>query len=666
MQTFFISLMECSVTMSVLVLCLIGLTSRLSKKYDAKWLYYIWLVIVIGLIIPFRFHTETPMIHKTLFVNPVTAKQMEYDAWDMMENDQSQTEMQNTMVGDPGNQESGIIELIQHSSWYRYAGALWIFGVAVFISLHVMRHKCFIQMVRRWSKDIGDKYELDILQNQKSKLGISKQVALCACPCISSPMMIGMINPMILIPSKHYSESELSLFFRHELVHLKRKDLWYKALVFIAIAIHWFNPIIYLMARAIAVQCEISCDMEVVKNTEINKRQFYSETILSVVKNSRIMQIAFSTNFYGGKKEMKNRIISIMDVTKKKSGIFILFAIIILTAGSGAVFASSSYYTEDLKPLTEETGAITIYYHPFHTLEENVRKTLGEDVPEYTETIGGVMPHLSNKGPASAIDISGRKTPSAKNRTKPHYAVSWDWMAKNSEAGSYVQKILSIKGTEVTLAFTDETQSYIGDDVIEKMITNLISFASIYKDETFDYDYEAFIGELADRGIIVIHKVTTPQSFGWCVTNTANTGFWATKMLTDFDTKEKITSIYNGDIIVPVVNLTSNTDGNVGLQVGDSFIIREGETLAIDIKDASDNMPKINWSIVNLDTGKTVKWMPNTLSGYRFVWTPSDKYVNNTFSVKVSTCEPHNISDKAVLEIFTYKTGQQEVPSVSD
>ncbi len=357
---------------------------------------------------------------------------------------------------------------------------------------------------------------------------------------------------------------------------------------------------------------------------------------------------------------MKNIFVYIMDIMKKKTRFFILSITLLLTVGGGVVFAVGMDNIKDLPMLTEETGAITIYYHPLHTLEENVHKTLGQAVPGYTEEIRNVTQKLPNRGPAYAIDINGRKTPSSKNRTDPYYGIYWDWMPKDSKNGNYVYKTLSIKGTEVTLAFTNETQSYIEDEVIEKMIVNLISFASIYEDEIFDYDYKAFIDQLVNRGIIVIYKVTTPQNFDWCFTNTDSTGFWANKVLTDFDTKEKITSIYDGDILVPTVNLTANTDGNVGVQVGDSFTIRAGETLAIDIKDTSDNMSKINWSIVDLDTGKIVNWMPNTLSGYRFVWTPSEKYVNNKFSVKVSTSEPRNVSDNAVLEIFTYKTTQQE------
>lgn len=359
MQEFLIALMECSVTMSAFVLLFFALTPKLSKRYAAKWLYYGWLVIVIGLIIPFRFHPATPLIQGDF--NTASVQQMASDNSDIEEQDQFQTGTQNIMTVDPATvsdvkgTESGIMELIQHSPWYLRIGALWIFGVGGFIAIHGIRHRCFLQMVRRWSNEINDKCELDILHNQKAALGISKRVALRACPCVNSPMMIGMINPVILLPAGNYSDSELSLFFRHELVHLKRKDLWYKVLIFIATAIHWFNPVIYLMAKAIAVQCEISCDEEVVKDTGMDQRQLYSQAILRAAKSKTRMQTAFSTNFYGGKKEMKNRIISIMDGAKKKTGILILCAVLLLTMGSGAVFAASADNTENLKTSTEYT-----------------------------------------------------------------------------------------------------------------------------------------------------------------------------------------------------------------------------------------------------------------------------------------------------------------------
>ena len=125
-------------------------------------------------------------------------------------------------------------------------------------------------------------------------------------------------------------------------MHYKQKDLWYKCLVLIATAFHWFNPIVYLIAKAIDIQCELSCDEKVVRGTNADIRVYYSETIIGVVRQQYKRKTALSTNFYGGKKGMKNRFLSIMDMSKKKVGVAVLCAALLLTLGTGVVFATSA------------------------------------------------------------------------------------------------------------------------------------------------------------------------------------------------------------------------------------------------------------------------------------------------------------------------------------
>jgi hypothetical protein len=151
--------------------------------------------------------------------------------------------------------------------------------------------------------------------------------------------MFGFINTPILLPTVELAEDELRFIFKHELVHYKRKDLWYKMLVLTATAIHWFNPFVYLIAKAINVQCELSCDAEIVRNTDADTRLQYSETIIGIIKYRSNLKTALSTNFYGGKKGMKNRVSSIMDTSKKKAGIAIICAVLLITFTTGFVFA---------------------------------------------------------------------------------------------------------------------------------------------------------------------------------------------------------------------------------------------------------------------------------------------------------------------------------------
>lgn len=322
MQNFIITLLICSATMSALALFYMAITPLLSKRYSVASCYYIWLVIVMGLIIPFR----------PQFSNAIVKVDMP-----------SNTVMPNIQVGN-GTPVTAPFDNILPSalptiSLWQIAAVVWLVGMIVFLAYYVVKHCRFLKLVARWSKEITDEQTLTLMQSLKAQMGLSKNISLQFCDSIGSPMMIGFVNPCILLPKTDFAKDELSFILKHELVHYQRKDLWYKCLVLIATAIHWFNPIVYLMAKAIDIQCELSCDEKVVRDTNADTRLFYSETIIGVVRHKSKLKTSLSTNFYGGKKGMKKRIFSIMDMSKKKVGLTVLCGALILTLGTGFTFA---------------------------------------------------------------------------------------------------------------------------------------------------------------------------------------------------------------------------------------------------------------------------------------------------------------------------------------
>lgn len=376
----------CSITMAILILGFIAVTPWLSKRYAAKWLYYAWLIIVLGLIIPYRLHLNTPLAQ----MNPVHTFI------------QSKTPLGIINYASSPSQTSITESGLQTIDWSLIACCIWLLGTLTFIVYNGLKHYRFISMVKRWGQNVVNPEQLQVFHKAKKELGISQIVGLQLCPCISSPMMIGIFKPLILLPGEDSSLDELALIFRHELIHLKRKDLLYKALIFLASAIHWFNPVVYLMTKAIATQCEISCDAEVVDGTNLDVRQQYSEAIIGVIRNQSRMQTSFSTNFYGGKKGMKNRIFSIMDTTKKKTGVIILCSLVIGTLGIGAAFgtgeASRSY----------SHSADNHTYN--HNQEEHHEHESSIDAKECIDNKGQIDFSMVSKLSTSEVDKLDRKS----------------------------------------------------------------------------------------------------------------------------------------------------------------------------------------------------------------------------------------------------------------
>lgn len=317
MPAFLATLLGSSAVMSVLSIGYLAAAPYLSKRYSAKWLYYIWLIVILGWILPFwpkLQHQLLPVSIPELPVIPV---------------------MEEANLAAGGIQHAASIPL-----WW-IIGGVWGIGAAVILAYNVWRHQRFLRLVNRWGEDVTDPKALLLLESLQEDMNIRKQVRLVSCSFITSPMMVGFFRPMILMPSLPMDADELAFVFRHELIHYKQHDLWYKSLVLVTTAVHWFNPIVYVMAKSIEVQCELSCDERLVRETSLEQRQRYSETIISLIKRGTKLQTSLSTHFYREGNSVRTRIFRIMDNTPKKTGISLLCFALVVIMGARMVFAFS-------------------------------------------------------------------------------------------------------------------------------------------------------------------------------------------------------------------------------------------------------------------------------------------------------------------------------------
>lgn len=310
--------------MSVITLLYAVVLPLLSKRYAAKWRYMVWLVIAAGWLFPIR-----PEIDLSFFSTQMTGIPV--------------TPIRPIMNATPSVFVTGdIVNVPDTIPLWLVLAAIWILGVGSAMLYHTLQYTRFIKMVRRWSELVTDLEILATLDSMKVELKIKTQVEVRVCPGISSPMLIGFCRPVILLPPDKIAVYELPFILKHELIHFKRHDLWFKTLILAAVVFHWFNPVVYFMARFTAVQCEISCDALVLRDADFIQRKQYGETIIGVVRNGAKLQTALSTNFYGGKKDMKNRICSIMDTKRKKAGIVILCVTLAGIMMTGARLAASA------------------------------------------------------------------------------------------------------------------------------------------------------------------------------------------------------------------------------------------------------------------------------------------------------------------------------------
>lgn len=328
MRAFLTALLGCSISMSLVTFICAAALPLLSKRYAAQWRYLVWLVVATGWEIPFRLPLDFPF----LSVSKAAAAVLPMG---LIPPDDNMFFPPLASAGDIGNAPAG------GCIWWVLAAA-WIAGACVAAACHILRHGRFLKIVRRWSQPVKDEKWLEIWGGLKTNQGISTRIGLYICPGIISPMLTGFFRPAVLLPPVRMAEDELTFVLQHELIHFKRHDLWYKALILLATVLHWFNPAVYLMARMASQQCEISCDAEVLGGAESERRSRYGETIISAARRSGAKRrTALSADFYGGKREMKRRMYFIMDTGRKKTGLIPLCAVVILMLITGSAFAEA-------------------------------------------------------------------------------------------------------------------------------------------------------------------------------------------------------------------------------------------------------------------------------------------------------------------------------------
>jgi beta-lactamase regulating signal transducer with metallopeptidase domain len=315
------------------------ISAPLLRRYRPRWCYAAWVVILLGLIVPFRPAVGVPLVElpvmtadSAMAVSPNITMTKE-------------AAIPNFPAPGAGNPVSVPVkpQPAVFPVW-TLCFALWSVGVCVFLALHIIRHMRFLRAVKRWSFREIDIETAVLLQILKSELGIRSKVRIIMSDCAGVPLMTGLLRPCIVLPSLNYDSGELSAILTHELTHLRRGDLWIKLLTILATAMHWFNPALRLLLREIATVCELACDDTVMRSACIDERESYSEALISSARAARI-PTSFSTAFASGTGKLKRRIVSVMNTGRRKPAIAFLLLVAVMILTSGALLAVSG--TED-------------------------------------------------------------------------------------------------------------------------------------------------------------------------------------------------------------------------------------------------------------------------------------------------------------------------------
>lgn len=330
--------------------------------------------------------------------------------------------------------------------------ALWGAGALASLAWHTGSYLSLSKRVKRNALPPSPQ-ALAVLR----ELDPAGRVALAECPLVGSPMLLGAVRPLIVLPMGIEGRERLSDVLAHELTHARRHDLLYKWFVATVTSLHWFHPLMILVRREIGRACELSCDEAVLRGLDDEGRRHYGQTLLDLAAASPSRPGLLSVTLCEEKARLKERLIAIMEHRKKGAAAAALSLLLILAVGGCAAVSAlelaPAQTDSAAEPAPVQTDSTTGPEETPASSPEDSAPTpayLPKDVPEDFRRIllgKGSFIHLHDAahpydiGAQSAEDIS---TLPALFSPNSHYAQVWAYTVVDLDGDGEEELVLQI------------------------------------------------------------------------------------------------------------------------------------------------------------------------------------------------------------------------------
>lgn len=237
--------------------------------------------------------------------------------------------------------------------------AVWAAGAAAMLA-----YKLYVYCQLRWrlfrqNRPVSSQEARLVFWACKRQLGIRGPVELRENSAARSPFAAGLLRPTVVIPTADLEREELRYLFLHELTHIRSGDLWVRLAAMLAQAVHWYNPLAWLLCRSIQTVSEQSCDERVACPLSREERYVYGNVILKSAAGAAAGSGDWAASL-STRESMERRLIRVLRTEKLKGGrrlTALVLALAILACGGGAALAARSPL-----PVSREAG------EPAHTV----------------------------------------------------------------------------------------------------------------------------------------------------------------------------------------------------------------------------------------------------------------------------------------------------------
>lgn len=284
-------ILDATVYGSATILIVLALAPLVRRWLGAQAAHALWLIVLVRLVVPWSSAWDIPRV-------PI-----EPPRWNAPASPFANARV-SVSVGDASTPNTPpkipIAPVRPPTNWPL---TLWAGGALAMLAFLALRAARAARLVHR-ARDITSN---TLIQHLLTEIGAHpRKLRVHETRDLQSPALCGLIRPTILLPTgwaDQMTSTELRHILSHEYGHLRRGDLWWKSAFQLAIALHWFNPLVWLAARLARADQEMACDEWVLSHhTDTNIFQ-YGNTLISTSR--RLNHSTLTSPVHAGMAETK-------------------------------------------------------------------------------------------------------------------------------------------------------------------------------------------------------------------------------------------------------------------------------------------------------------------------------------------------------------------------
>lgn len=375
LETVLVGVLDVSLQLSLLLLLLFAADKFLSKHVSAQAKCWIWMICGIRLLLPVTFSFSMPQ-SGTVYVQESVNAALPMAAAEAA----AQSVSSVPAALEPAMSFQAPVErLYAHITVLEGLAMVWAAAALGFLLVHLALYFLQTRFLRKNGKAVVDGEIFAQLEQVKAELHVTRSIRLLVSEKAESPLLIGLFHSILVLPSLDFSPEQLAVILRHEIAHCKRCDLPVKWLFLLVRSVHWFNPLVHILAKKADFDLESACDDTVLRGKDKSYRRQYGNVLLDILSEQK-SRFVVSTHFSCNTKELVSRIRNIVQVTPKKRGLILLFLMAIITIA----------LTSNLNPMAAEMQTIPYGRNQYNAqdtdiLKKQLEKCLeGSSIEEYS------------------------------------------------------------------------------------------------------------------------------------------------------------------------------------------------------------------------------------------------------------------------------------------